>query len=246
MLVAKDFRYDAWNKLSGRWGTVVVAALIQFLITVAIGVIVYFIPYGVGEIISLLLLGPLAYGWAVLSLQVVREQDISIAQFFDGFKNFVRSFLLGLLNSALTLLWTLLLIVPGVIAALAYSMSYYILLDNPDMSVNEARKASVELMKGHKWRLLCLQASFLGWYLLCVLTLGILSIWIIPYVQTAMASFYQSLIEEQEDGSYEYDYDQYDPQPEDDYAQYQEQPEDDQQPESEEYGDYNGDDYNQN
>lgn len=203
MLVAKDFRHDAWNKLSGKWGTVVVAALIQFLIMGAIGAIIYFIPYAVGEVLSLILIGPFEYGWAILSLNIIRERDISFNQFFDGFKDFVRSFLLGLINFAFTFLWTLLLIVPGIIAALSYSMSYYILLDNPHMSANEARKASVEMMKGHKWRLFCLQASFIGWYCLCVITVGIFSLWIAPYVHTAMAGFYQSLLAERANN---YDY----------------------------------------
>lgn len=76
----------------------------------------------------------------------------------------------------------------------AYSMSWFILADNPDMPATEARKRSIAMMRGNKWRLFCLDFSFIGWMLLCILTLGILTFWIMPYVQTARAEFYQDLL----------------------------------------------------
>lgn len=82
---------------------------------------------------------------------------------------------------------------PGIIKALSYSMSWYILCDDPKVGANAARKRSMELMRGHKWKLFCLSLSFIGWWLLCILTLGILSLWVVPYQQTALAHFYRSL-----------------------------------------------------
>lgn len=72
-------------------------------------------------------------------------------------------------------------------------MSWYILCDDPKVGANAARKRSMELMRGHKWKLFCLSLSFIGWWLLCILTLGILSLWVVPYQQTALAHFYRSL-----------------------------------------------------
>lgn len=238
MLVAKDFRRDAWAKLNGKRGVVAVCAVIQFLIFCVFGVAVYYIPYCVGEILPVLLTGSLAFGWALVSLNIAVGGEVSFTQFFKGFKE-LRAFLLGLLNTAFTFLWTLLLFVPGVIAALAYSMSYYILLDNPEMSANEARKASVEMMKGNKWRFFCLQCSFFGWYLLCVLTLGILSFWITPYAQTANALFYQNLLNERDQNGYgnydenqpDADYGNYNPNPVNEYGN---------PPVNGNYGSYNG------
>ena len=80
--------------------------------------------------------------------------------------------------------------------AYAYSMSYYILIDNPAMSANAARKASVELMRGNKGRLFCLHLSYIGWHLLALLTFGILELWILPQIQVATAQFYLDRIAE--------------------------------------------------
>ncbi len=76
----------------------------------------------------------------------------------------------------------------------AYSMSWFILADDPNIPANEARKRSIEMMRGNKWRLFCLDFSFIGWILLSILTFGILLFWIMPYMQTARAEFYQDLL----------------------------------------------------
>ena len=101
------------------------------------------------------------------------------------------------------------LIIPGIIKSLSYSMSYFILLDNPDMSANDARKESMEMMDGNKGRLFCLYLSYIGWYLLSILTFGILLFWVGPSVRTATAFFYQSLLPEVEvkDGAESEDFD---------------------------------------
>ena len=75
----------------------------------------------------------------------------------------------------------------------AYSMSYYILKDNPELSANEARKQSIEMMRGNKWRLFCLDFSFIGWSLLSMFTFGILMLWVTPVMQASHAAFYESL-----------------------------------------------------
>lgn len=185
MLKAKDFRQRAWNNLHGNWTTAVLAYLIMELI---IGVL------GFTWIGSFIVAGPLAVGFSLVAVNIVRRNNPRIENLFAAFNDFVRAFVLWLINTVFILLWTLLLIIPGIIKSLSYSMSYYILIDNPDISANDARKQSMQLMDGNKWRLFCLEFSFIGWILLSMLTLGILLFWVAPYMEVARVEFYESLI----------------------------------------------------
>ena len=191
MLKAKDLRHQAWNALKGKWGTMALCTLIYELILGACAGLSYVY---IGGIAMLLLSGPLALGMVMLALNVIRGYAVKVETLFDGFKNFGKAFLLALINEIFIFLWSLLFIIPGIIKTFSYSMSPYILADNPGIEPNEARKQSMAMMKGHKWRLFCLEFSFIGWWLLCGLTLGILTFWVTPYVQTAIAEFYQDLL----------------------------------------------------
>jgi len=183
-MLAKDFRDNARTKLAGKWGTMALITLIEGLIMGALATTF------VGDV---LVGGPLALGLAGCSLLVARGGDVKIENMFDGFGNFVSSFVLYLTNALLIFLWSLLLIVPGIIKYYSYSMSTFILKDNPQISANEARKASMQMMNGNKWRLFCLHFSFIGWILLSILTLGILMFWITPYIRVSEAEFYENL-----------------------------------------------------
>ena len=185
---SKDYRQRAWAALSNKWGTVVLAMLIVVLLSAAINAI----P-GVGQIASLLLSGPLQLGFVIVIMKVLKDEVVDVSNVFDGFKDFMSSFLLYLLNTIFVALWSLLFVITGIIASYSYSMSYFILKDNPGMDANEARKASIEMMKGHKWQLFCLEFSFIGWIILSVLTFGILTLWVGPYIATPRAAFYEEL-----------------------------------------------------
>lgn len=194
-MTAKDFRESAWDSLRGKWGICVLAFLIFDLIIAACGGLAFI---GIGAIVALIIAGPLTLGTSKISLNVARGKDVDLGMLFNGFSDFSRSLVLYITNQILVALWTLLLFIPGIIKSLAYSMSYYILLDDPTISANDARKKSMAMMQGNKWRLFCLEFSFIGWALLSVLTFGILSFWVIPYMETAKAKFYLSLLPEQE------------------------------------------------
>lgn len=193
MMRAKDYRQAAWEKLRGKWGTMAIATLIYALIMGACGALM--LAY-IGGIAGLFLTGAFTLGLAIMGLAVARMQEVRAAQLFDGFKNYGSSLALFLLITIFTALWSLLLVIPGIIKAYSYSMSWYILADNPQMGANEARKQSMTYMNGNKWRLFCLHFSFIGWMLLGILTFGILYFWIIPYMQTAQAEFYRDIIAE--------------------------------------------------
>lgn len=201
---AKDFRKQAYKTLENKWGTAVLSVLIYSLIVGALSfvfnvvgkggsILTDMIKGGPQLIITSLVAGPLELGLVIVCVNIIRGKEATVENLFDGFKNFATSFTLSLVNSIFITLWSLLLIVPGIIKTYAYSMSYYILNDNPEMSQSEARKASIEMMKGHKGELFCLHFSFIGWYLLSFLTLGILSFWVSAYLKVATAAFYENL-----------------------------------------------------
>ena len=195
---AKDFRRAAWEDQRGKWGTMALIAFVGALITGACELLAYIDRYfGIlGSIVLLLIGGALTLGMTSAVLMTARRGEPKVEMLFWGFCRFGASLALYLLIAVFTFLWTLLLIIPGIIKTYSYSMSYFILADHSEMPANQARKQSMALMQGHKWRLFCLDFSFIGWWLLCILTLGILSFWVFPYQQTARAKFYQDLIGE--------------------------------------------------
>lgn len=117
----------------------------------------------------------------------------SVGMLFSRFSIFGKALGLRLLVMLKTLLWTLLFIIPGIIAAYRYSMAPYLMAEHPELTVTEAIEQSKTLMKGNKWRLFCLQLSFIGWILLAALTAGIGFIFLAPYIKAAETGFYREL-----------------------------------------------------
>lgn len=87
----------------------------------------------------------------------------------------------------------LLLIIPGIMASYSYAMTGYILAEHPELTASEAIAQSKDMMAGNRWRLFCLQFSFIGWDILCALTLGIGNLALRPYRHAAEAAFYREL-----------------------------------------------------
>lgn len=185
-MLAKDFRQRAWQSLSGNWGI----AILAYLLVGIVNGVAASATVGIG---SWLIAGIIGVGYASFCLSLGRREDVKIEQLLDGTKDLGNNFLAGLLVSLYTFLWTLLFIVPGVIKSLSYSMTYYILRDNPGMLASEAIKRSEEMMMGHKWQLFCIYFSFIGWFLLSILTCGILTFFVAPYLSQTTAEFYRYL-----------------------------------------------------
>ena len=99
------------------------------------------------------------------------------------------NFMMGLF----VFLWTLLFVFPGIVAAYRYAMVPYLMAEFPELRVMEAIRESKRLMKGNKWRLFCLHFSFIGWDLLCTLTMGIGYLWLNPYRMVAETAFYMEV-----------------------------------------------------
>lgn len=121
------------------------------------------------------------------------RKTINYSDLFSQFSRLGAGFAMQFLRWLFVFLWTLLFIIPGIIASYSYSMTAYIMVDHPEYSALEAITESKKMMRGHKWRLFCLHFSFIGWYLLSALTWGIGLLWLNPYVEAANAAFYKEL-----------------------------------------------------
>lgn len=183
-------RQDLGGKIfNNKWMMALVAYLVYSLIVGVCSAV----P-AVGSIAILLITGPLVIGFSGYFLKLIRYEEAKIENLFDGFKDFVQNFLIYLMVSIFTFLWSLLFIIPGIVKGYAYSMAYYIKIDNPTYDWKKCIDESKERMMGHKWDLFCLNFSFIGWAILCIFTFGIGYLWLAPYMQAATANFYEAHI----------------------------------------------------
>lgn len=118
---------------------------------------------------------------------------VSVKYVFYGFKYFVSAAALYIWTTLLILVWSILLIVPGIIKALDLSMSFFILADNPTMDIRRVANLSTKMMKGHRKELFLLSLSFIGWILISIVTFSIGFVITIPYMVTSYALFYDEL-----------------------------------------------------
>lgn len=177
----------ARESLQGKWALAIGTFLVYTIIMSSFGAMKEF------GVLSLLVAGPMISGAAIFSLNISRNRDARLEQLFDGFKYFSTSLVAYLLFLLYVLLWTLLLVIPGIIAALSYSMTFYILADDPTVKPQEALDRSKKMMDGYKMKLFGLGLRFFLLALLCVLTLGIGFLWLIPYANISMAKFYDDV-----------------------------------------------------
>ncbi|WP_026693142.1 DUF975 family protein [Peribacillus kribbensis] len=205
----RQFKQEALFGLRGRWGLAIGIIVLSGLVGSAVpnlaGAILasFFegdakdIVKGISQMLLSLLLTPITIGASWMYLNIVRREHTEIADLFSKpFSNsavsgklILASFLMGLY----TILWSLLLIVPGIIKSLAYSQTGFILKDHPEYSANQAITFSRKLMDGQKWRYFLLCLSFIGWGILSIFTLFIGLLWLIPYMNTTQAAFYNEI-----------------------------------------------------
>ena len=151
------------------------------------------------QVVSTFAQGVLNVGWAVFAMSVMRD-GANALQVFSGFSRFFETGWLMLLQSIRIMLWSFLLIVPGFVAFYAYRLSFFLKADHPEWSAGQVLAESKRMMQGHKWRLACLDASFIGWWLLVFVTLGIAMLFVFPYIGVTYAAFYEDLLDRDEDG----------------------------------------------
>lgn len=207
-----EYKNEALSILKGKWGVSVLAVIVYVVIS-----LLAFVPYevkvftmdptdlkaaaglarwlGLGLIVAFLVLGPLLVGLvnAFKRLLLAGDDRVVYNEFKIGFGNWLHHVWGYLLKNILVALWSLLFIIPGIVKSLAYSMTNYILVDHPELSVNRAIDLSQEMMRGHKYDLFYLYLGFAGWFILSIITLGLGFFWLVPYAQVAQASFYQDV-----------------------------------------------------
>lgn len=150
------------------------------------------------NIVQLVLGGPISLGYAGINLDMVNGYVPRFSDLFSQFDRFKNALCMHLLRIIYVLLWSLLLVVPGILAMLNYAMAPYIMYENSEMTADEALRESKKLMYGNRWRLFCLGFSFIGWIILSVFTLGIGLLWVNPYMQASYAAFYLEIKREKQ------------------------------------------------
>ncbi len=148
---------------------------------------------GVVTLISLALFvigGAVELGHNAYYIDLCNNTEPAFDVLFSRFRIFLKALGLRLYMALFIFLWSLLFIIPGIIAAYRYAMAPFIMAQDPNVGIREAVNRSKDMMQGRKWKLFCLGFSFIGWALLCVLTFGIGFLWLSPYQMAATAAFY--------------------------------------------------------
>ena len=148
-----------------------------------------------GEIVSLLLAGPLQLGLCFFFLNLVKGKETRFELLFEGFKPLLTVLLAYAVITALTVIGLILLIVPGIVVALGFSMTYYVIAEDPEISFQTALEQSWKLTDGYKMELLELNLRFIPWYLLGLLCFIVGVFAVVPWHNTTLTLYYQYLKE---------------------------------------------------
>ena len=174
------------------FGNTWMLALLVCLVYGAIVAVAGSVGLGIGAVI---VTGPMTYGLNYVFLKLTREGgEPQVADLFEGFSSdFGQNFLIGLMTGIFTFLWSLLFVIPGIVKSYSYAMAYYVKADHPDYGWRECMDESIEMMRGHKWELFFLDLSFIGWFIVGSLCLGVGTLWVEPYYKATKAVFYQNI-----------------------------------------------------
>lgn len=212
MKTNQEYKNAALAALKGHWAPAVVCTIVFMLVVIVVSMfstVAELESMSDGVTLVVLLLSMLLSVGVTMPLQVgymnayrdllsggddALTRKMFSASYAKWGHNVLGMFLMGLF----TFLWMLLLIIPGIVKAFAYAMTPYILVDKPELSANEAINLSCKMMKGHKFDYFWLCLSFIGWIILGAFTFGIGYFWLMPYMYTSFAGFYQDVKAEYE------------------------------------------------
>ena len=196
-----DIKREATAQLSGNWGQAIIIALIPGLFSI----LFYRMSFDetLLSVIIELIRDFLVLGVSFSFLNLLRNREYVLEPLQEILSPFQTKYFLNLLKLKLwknlfIFLWSLLLLIPGIVKYYSYSQAELIYKDTVDRTGKQpdARaciEESQERMNGHKADLFILEFSFIGWYFLNALTFGILSLWLIPYVEMSRIIFYENL-----------------------------------------------------
>lgn len=135
------------------------------------------VPYKLGygsQIYSMLVGGAFEFGLCMFLITFFRKKTVDMTLIFEGFSHFLKTLGLMLIMTIKIALWSMLFIIPGIIASFRYSQAFYIMVDHPEYSISQCISESSRMMRGNKFKLFCLQFSFIGWYLLASLPMALI------------------------------------------------------------------------
>ena len=198
-LTAADYRLEAGRKCSKFSSTLAVIYLVYFVIAVGISLVIS-LPTANGEttttissgtnILSVFYTGHIMVGLIIISSKIHNDVKPEVNDLFKGFKNYGGVLGVYILQNIYIALWSLLFVIPGLVKTYSYAMSLYIINDNPNKGIKDCITESRKMMDGNKWKLFCLDFSYIGWYLLSGFTFGILLLWVLPKHEYARYLFY--------------------------------------------------------
>ncbi|MGN0659458.1 MAG: DUF975 family protein [Emergencia sp.] len=192
---SSEIRAIARNALSGNWTKVAVGMAVYYVMISTIpNLLAALIPGAaytyynetvgqhitvsyVAELYSFVLNAAFAAGLCSFLIAFFRRREINPGYIFNGFEYFIKTFCLMIVQGFFIFLWTLLLVVPGIIAAIRYSQAFYILADHPEKGIMECINESKRMMNGNKGRFFCLCLSFIGWAILASILGSVISVW---------------------------------------------------------------------
>ena len=163
-------------------GAFILASLPIIIIASLFAAVIYF---ALGSFIGV--------GYAKFNLNLVDKKNAAFETLFEYFSHWKTTTITRLLRALYVFLWSLLFIIPGIVAGFSYAMTDYILAEDPELTADEAISQSKSIMMGNKWRFFCLQFSFIGWDILATLAFGVGHLWLTPYKQAAYAAFYREV-----------------------------------------------------
>ncbi len=195
MINRQQIKQDVRNFIRGRWWEAFLASFLVSIAISAVSALFVTITPALSFAVSIATM-PLTVSLTGYYILYAKDRKPDIKEAFNCFGDRYIPYLSAVLWQALwTALWSMLFVIPGIIKGLAYSLTPYIIYENPNIGAQRALKLSMEITKGHKGELFVLYISFLGWVLLGAITFGIAYIYIIPYVRTTAAVYYAKLKE---------------------------------------------------
>lgn len=197
MVTRAELKRHAKDQLKGKWGLAVGGVFVGIFlipgITNAISNLVEdsTILTILAVLLSMIIGAVMGLGICRFSLNYAEEgKEPVFSDIFSGFQSLLKATGLYLLLFIIIFVGILLLVIPGIIFSFMFSQVFYILADDNSKSIIQCLKESSAMMKGHKFEYFVLTLSFLGWIILGIITLGIGLLWVMPYMNVTLATYY--------------------------------------------------------
>ena len=188
---SRDYKQIAKESLKGNR---VIAIAVMFIIA-AFSTLTNVIP-GIGSLVVALISAQLTVGETHFYDLLINKKEPGAKELFHNFRYWFRSFCLQFATGFYVFCWSILFVIPGILKSYSYSMAFYLRTKNPELKAKEALSQSMKLMYGRRWKLFCLQLSFIGWYFFSVLTFGLGLFYVVPYYKASLVAFYDVAYDE--------------------------------------------------